>query len=491
MSRTEKTEPEPPPTDTPEAAGELEMGGSCWWQRKWLLFAAIFVFAVVALGAGSRLALPIVLVRIGNRELPRHLAAPATLNAIDLGLFDYRATLRGLKINQPDGFGNDLFLDLPEVGVKLVPSSLFGSPLTIEEVNITDLSLHVVRGRDGALNVVRLFQPAVKPAPTEARKPLHIKRIAVGMLTIRYTDFALAEEPADVMIKCAGAVITDVYLNVAGNGENLLPGRAELTGFLVQPGMADAPLGIIARFGHIDPDQPIPAGCAALRLAGLELQPWHALLPQKLSQTLGGDITDVNVDAAISTDALDCIVALVTPAGDSLKLQVGGTPRQPQVERDDIRGIVADRAREAGMNTLGNIGGTGEELGRTALSTAATAGKGAATTVWETATGLFKTASSVSKGDIVVGGADLFGTLRGVVTNAGNMVGDTGTSLITGGVQTASAVGGGDRNELWRADTQQRWARNWEQARKSVDEYNAPGHGARRLADDEHLTDLP
>lgn len=468
------------------------MGGSCWWKRKWLLLAAIFVFAVIALGAGSRLALPVVLVSIGNRELPKHLAASATLKAIDLGLFDYRATLQGLRIHQPDGFGNDLLLDLPEVGVKLVPSSLFGSPLTIEEVNITDLSLHVVRGSDGALNVVRLLQPtAAKPATTEARKPLHIKRIAVGILTIRYTDYALAEDPADVTIICVDAVITDVYLDVAGNGDNLLPGRAEMTGFLVQPGMSDAPLGIIARFGHIDTDQPVPAGRAALRLAGLELQPWHALLRRRLSKTIGGDITDVNVDAAISPDALDCIVALVTPAGDSLKLQVGGTPRQPQVERDDIRGLVADRAREAGMNTLGNIGDTGEELGRTALSTAAAAGKGAATTVWGTATGLFKTASSLSKGDIVAGGADLFGTLRETVTNAGDMVGDTGTSLITGGVQTASAVGGGDRNELWRADTQQRWARNWEQARKSVEEYSAPGHGARRLADDEHLTDLP
>jgi len=447
---------------------------------------------MIALGTASRMALPIVLVTIGNRELPRHLAAPAKLNAINLGLLDYRATLRGLKIHQPDGFGSDLLLDLPEVGVKLVPSSLFGSPLTIEEVRIADLSLHVVRDRDGALNVLRLFQPtAAEPAAKGTRKPMHIKRIAVGTLTIRYTDFTLAEEPAEVTIQCVDAVVTDVYLDVGGNGGHPLPGRAEMTGFLVQPGMSEAPLGIIARFGHIDTAQPIPAGRAAIRLAGLELQPWHVLLRRRLSRTIGGDITDVNVDAAISTDALDCIVALVTPAGDSLKLRVGGTPRQPLVEQDDIRGIVADRAREAGLNTLGNIGDTGEELGRTALSSATTAGKGAATTVWGTATGLFKTASSVSKGDLAAGGADLLGTLRGVVTNAGDMVGDTGTSLITGGVQTASAVGGGDRNERWRADTQQRWARNWEQARKSVDEYSAPEQHARRLTDDEHPPDLP
>jgi hypothetical protein len=432
------------------------------------------------------------LVTISNRELPKHLAVPATLNAIDLGLLDYRVTLKGLRFNQPEGFGDGLFLNLPEARVKLALSSLFGSPLIIEEVVITDLSVHLKRNRDGTLNVGRMLQPAAATSPpAKARNPVHIKRIMVKNLTIRYTDLAMSEEPVDVTIKRLDAVITDVYLNATGDADHSLPGRAEMTGYLAQPDMSDAPLGIIARFGHVGTDRPIPAARAALRLAGLELQPWKALLPRGLSQAIGGDILDVNVDAAISTDALDCTIAMVTPAGDALKLKVGGTPHRPQVEEDGIRGIVADRAREAGFNTLGNMGDTGEELGRTALSSAATAGKGAATTVWGTVTGLFKTASSVSRGEMAEAGSGLMDTVRTTVSDAGNMVGDTGASLVTGGLQTASAVAGGDRNELWRADTQQRWARSWAQAHTAVEESNPPEHVAKRLTDNEHSTDLP
>ncbi|MBN1513523.1 MAG: hypothetical protein JXB13_16015 [Phycisphaerae bacterium] len=429
---------------------------------------------------------------IGNRELAKHLAASATLSAIEIGLLDYRVTVQGLRVNQPDGFGGGLLLDLPEARVTLVLSSLFGLPLTIEEVTITDLSLHVLRRKDGTLNVVRLLQTAAAdPGAAAARKPVHIRRITVENLTIRYTDLAWSEEPVDATIHRLDAVITDVVLDMAGNGDHPFPGRAEMTGFFVQPGFSDAPLGIIARFGRIDTGRPVPAAHAATRLAGLELQPWRALLPRGLSQAIGGDIIDVNVDAAISSDALDCTVAIVTPAGDALKLKLDGTPRRPLVEQDSIRGIVTDRAKEAGLNTLGNMGDAGAELGRTALSSAATAGKGAATTVWGTVTGLFTTASSASKGNLATSGADLWGTMRTAVTNTGDMVGDTGASLMAGGVQTVSSAGGGDRNELWRADTQRRWARNWEQARKSVEESSAADPGTRRLTDDEHPADLP
>jgi hypothetical protein len=420
------------------------------------------------------MALPSVLVTVSNQGLSRHLATPAKLDSVDLGLLDYRVTLQGLRISQPDGFSGDPVLNLPEARVKLVLSSLFGSSLTIEEVMITDLSVHVVRDENGDLNVVHLLQPQARDAgTTEARKPVHIKRVSIGNMTIRYTDSALSDESVDITINRVGAVITDLYLDPAGSGGHPLDGRAEMTGYFVQPGMSDAPLGIIVRFGPIDTTQPIPAARAAMRLAGGELQPWQALLPRGLSQAIGGDIIDINVDATISTDALDCSVAVVTPAGDALRLSVGGTPRRPEVEQGGVRGVVADRAKEAGWNTLGNMGDTGGELGRTALSSAAVAGKGAVSTVWGTVTGLVETASTVSKGHIVAGGAGFLGTVRSTVTDAGHMVGDTGASLLAGGARTASAAGGGDRNELWRADTQRRWARSWEQARRSVEESSA------------------
>ncbi len=489
MNNTKKTAPtdQPsPPKDSPKTSSEPETGHSRWWKRRWPRIAAIFVLVLIVLGIGARMTLPRVLVAIGNRKLDKHLAAPASLSSIELGLLDYRATVQGLKLKQPDGFGNDLFLDLPEARVKLVLSSLVGSPLTIEEVTITDLSVHVLRGKDGTLNVARLLQPKeVDTEEAKARKPVHIKQILVKNLTIRYTDLALSEEPVYATSNRLDAVVTDVVLNTDGIGDHPFPGRAEITGFFVQPGFSDAPLGIVARFGRIDTSRPIPAAHAAIRLAGLELQPWHALLPRGLPQVIGGNIMDVNLDAAISRDMLDCRVAIETPAGDALKLKVGGTPRLPLVDQDSIGGIIGERAKEAGWNTVGNMGDAGEELGRTALSSAASAGKGVGTTVWGTVTGLFNTANSVSKGNMAAGSNNLMDTITNTVTNAGDTVVDTGASLITGGGKSLSATSGGDRNKLWRANTQERWNKSWKQARKNVEEAAATEHGTKKRTDDE------
>ncbi|MDT8390200.1 MAG: AsmA family protein [Lentisphaeria bacterium] len=465
--------------DRPEAPDKPKAGRPRWWQRWWVRFVAVFLVVVIVLGIVARLVLPGVLVSVGNRKLSKHFAAPAALEDIDLGLLQCRFTVQDLRLNQPDGFGGDLFLNLPEARVNLALSSLFGSPLIVEEVMVADLSIHVVRDKDGTLNVVRLLQPTAPEAVTEPAKPpspIHIKRITAKNMTLHYTDSALDQTPVHITLKGCDVLVTDLYLNMAAVEDSLLPGRAEMTGRLVQPATSNAPLGIIARFGPVGTGRPIPAGRAALRLAGLELQSWYEFLPQGVPQTIGGDIADINLDVAILSDTLDCTIAIVTPAGDALKLHVGGTPRRPLVDPNGVQGMVAERAREAGWNTLGNMGDTGEELGRTALSSIAAAGKGAGTTVWGTVTGLFKTASSVSKGDMAGGGKDLLDTMQTSVTDAADTVGDSGASLTTGIMQTASAVGGGDRNELWRSDTQQRWARSWAQARRSVEASSIHGN---------------
>ena len=425
---------------------------------------------IVVLGTGVRIALPVLLVAVGNSRLSRHLTSAAKLKTVDLGLLDYRVTVQGLTVNQPDGFGGDLLLDLPEATVKVAVSSLFGSPLTVDEVMIADSTLRLIRDRDGKVNVACLLRPAEGgPEAAGAPKPVHIKRIVVKNVTVQYTDLALSEEPVDVTINRVDAVITNLHLDPARSGEHSLPGRAELTAHIVQPGFPDAPLGVVARFGYLNPGQPIPAAHAAIRLAGLELRPWHALMPRGVSQAIGVDIMDFNVDVALAAELLDCTVAIVTPAGDALRLKVGGTPRQPLVEAGGIRGMLGDRAREAGLNTLENAVGTGRELGRTAVSSGVAVGKGAGETVWGLATGLLRTATSVANGNTSAAGADLRDTASAAVTNAAGMLGKTGASVVTGAVKTGSATAGGDRDQVWRADTQQRWDRSWKEACKSVE----------------------
>ncbi|OGV76438.1 MAG: hypothetical protein A3K18_12790 [Lentisphaerae bacterium RIFOXYA12_64_32] len=431
--------------------------------------AVICLAASVVVAIGVRLALPAMLVAVANKQFSKCLTLPVKLNAVHLGVLAGRVTFEDLAVRQPDGFGGDLLLKTPEVEVKVAGWSLLGSALTVDEVIVTDLTVHLVRDKEGKVNLAGLLRPQKWNS-----KPIHFKKITVRNSTVQYTDFAAGNEPLDVTIAPFDGVITDVYLDPARSTEHSLPGRAEVTARIVQPGFSDALLGIVARFGYIDPDQPVPPTNAAIRLGGLELQPLHAVVPPGMPREIGGDVMDVNLDVAMTAEMLDCTVAIVTPAGDSVSLKVGGTPRQPVVDEDRMRSMRGDRTDEAGLNALRNVGGTGKELGGTAFSSVAAVGKGTGKMVGGFVIGLFKTVSSVSQGHMSGAGTGLRDTTWATVTDTAGMLGNTVACLAKGARRTGSAVVGGDRDQVWRADVQRRWSQSWEEACKNVQEKPFP-----------------
>ena len=436
---------------------------------KTLRITVMVLMVVVLLGIGVRLALPTLLIAAVNRQFALSLSVPAKLTSLRLGLLDGRVLMQGLTVSQPAGFGRDLLLDLPEVKITMAIRSLFGSPLTIDEVMITDATIHLIRDTNDRTNVACLFrQTAARPAAASSPKPIHIRKITVRNLTVQYTDFTVNPKPMDLHLNHGDAVITNVYLDPAHRHDPALAGSAELTAHLIQPGFSAAPLGIVARFGYLEADQPIPAVNAALRLAGVELQPWQTMIPPGMMQTLGGDILDVSLDVVMTVARLDCTVAMETPAGNALSLKVGGTPFRPQVNDGSLRGLLGDRAGEAGLNTLKNVAGTGEELGRTALSSGVTAGAGAGKLLTGIATGLFKTVFSAAKGNLPAAGGNLLKTAAVTLPNSANLIGHTGASLWHGAGKTGSAALGGDRVQVWRGDIERRWAKSWEAAGKSI-----------------------
>ena len=449
--------------------------GSCRRKMRTLRIAVICLTVILVSVICARIALPGMLVSAANRQFSKYLTSSVKLKAVHLGLLDGRATLQGLTVKQPDGFGSGLLLDLPEAKVKVSVWSLIHSHLIVDEVVLTDFIFHLVRDKDGKVNVACLIRAAEgKPAAAGVPKPIYIKKITVKHSTVQYTDFALGNEPLDVKVKQFEAVITDVYLYPARNHEPSLPGRAEATAQIVQPKFSDAPLGIIAQFGYFYSDQPIPELNGAVRLAGVELQSLHAVVKQDEAQAIGGDIMDFNGDISMAPEVFDCTVGIVTSSGNSLCLKIGGTPRRPLVDKTRFQGILADRIGEAGLNVLMNAPGTGEELGHTVLSSATVAGKGAGKVLMGIATSLYNASISVSKGNMSEAGENLMDTTSS--TNAKEVYENTGASFSAGISKTGSAaVGiGGERARIWRADIQRRWTRNWEAACKSVQQKPFP-----------------
>ena len=72
----------------PTPSGEAGMAHLGWWKRKWLRIAVTCLTVMVVLGIGVRIALPSLLVAVGNNQCARHLASPARLRTVQLGLLD-------------------------------------------------------------------------------------------------------------------------------------------------------------------------------------------------------------------------------------------------------------------------------------------------------------------------------------------------------------------------------------------------------------------
>ena len=147
--------------------------------------AVICLAASVVVAIGVRLALPAMLVAVANKQFSKCLTLPVKLNAVHLGVLAGRVTFEDLAVRQPDGFGGDLLLKTPEVEVKVAGWSLLGSALTVDEVIVTDLTVHLVRDKEGKVNLAGLLRPQKWNS-----KPIHFKKITVRNSTVQYTDFA-------------------------------------------------------------------------------------------------------------------------------------------------------------------------------------------------------------------------------------------------------------------------------------------------------------
>jgi hypothetical protein len=489
-SVSESAVEQPVSADSERAATDGPRRGKGRALRLFLLLLVLAFIAAIVL----RLSLPRAMVGLAKRQTAKHFAPGSQLEKIDLGVLAGRAGVQGFHLDQPEGFGEGPFLEIHAAEVTTQLGSLLSTPLVIERIALRDLSLHLVRNKEGQLNVTRLLrQPESKPAqPSTATpppstapsatstepppaapdrtpaKPIHIKEILLSNFTLKYTDLSLAQGSLDVTLGQLNAIITDLHLNPARRGEQTLPGHMELTAHLVQPGYADARVGLAARFGGIDPGQPIPAANAVFRLVGLELNPLGSLVPAGLPLVIGGEILDINLDASLSTDVLNCELGIMTPSGNALSLTLGGTPRQPLVNADSIRGILAGRLGQAGVNIVKDAGGAGKQLGGAALSTAASAGKGTGKMLRDIVTGVAKAGTSAVKGDLPEMAKNVLGTAAGTVTGAAGTLVDTGVKLAEGVGKSGSTAVGVERSQTWRREVSQRWTKAWDEARELV-----------------------
>jgi hypothetical protein len=445
------------------------------------------VLVVVVLVAVLLMVLPNVAVKIVNAKASDFVNAEVSLEDIDLNLFRGYVEVEGLRVGQPDGFEGEDLLNLPYAHVRVSVGSLLKPPILIRDVRVEGLSATIIKDTNGVVNVEKLAktppapkeeEPDEEPRPAGEPVAVALETLVVNDVRVRYNDASLGDKPLVVGVDDLLLKVDDILFDPAASTGRVLPGRVELTTRVHQGDAADAHLGAIARLGVLGTN--VPAVNAGLRLCGLELKGYDAVLPAgmgtSISAVLGGSCLDLEADVSMAEEVRDIEATLVNK-----------DVRLPLPTHGGFGNIMTDlsallAARLAGQVTAmaGNVGSAGVEVAGTAVKSAGAVAKGAGKIVGSVGSGLFKVVKGAAKGDLKSVGEGLKDTTVGSVKEAVSTVTNT-TMTAVDGVGTAASKGiGKAAADEWRAHARTRWEGHWATTVEVVDNmpYPAPGRPA-------------
>jgi len=471
--------------------------------KKIVKIPGIVILVLVILAFVIRLALPPLALKVANRKLPDLLNTAASIGSIRLRLHRGCFSVNDLRIAQPEGFGEGYLLRVPEVRVKVKLSSLLSSPLTVDEVVLTDWEVNLVKNIEGVMNTEVLMPessppPAPSPPPeTEveeeeevAPKPILVRVFSIENLSFSYLDRAIGKEVAGktgdgverekgedeevLLLRIADLdfLLENLLIDPAADREQTEPAEAVITARLIQEPYADGLLGLAARIGPVGGE--VPEVNAVLRLADLELETIEAVIPDGTAQVLGGSALDLSADLALASYLLDCEIEVEATGGHVIPLSIGGTPEKPEIDQSSILlGVMTHLGGGVG-HLVGNIGGAGYQLAAGATETTWAVGKGAVNVVGSIGGGLFKTVTSAATGDLDGAVEGLSDATVGTAETAADAAVDVAGEVAEGATATVDSTTGEDADREWRADTPRRWKESWAAARKKLEEMPFP-----------------
>ena len=197
-----------------------------WWKIPLgLLLILVVLLAIVWVK------LPSIATSIVNAKLPGILQTDASLERIELQLGQGFAAIHGLRIGQPDGFGDTALLELKRVTARVNVGSLTGGELiVIEAVELDGLTANLIKDESGVLNVTRLGPP---PSPEEEAtaepsddtpkesKPLSIalENLKVSDVAVTYTDQSTDAVPSSVDLGDFGVLLENCEVQLGESTE--------------------------------------------------------------------------------------------------------------------------------------------------------------------------------------------------------------------------------------------------------------------------------
>ncbi len=439
-----------------------------------LILIGMLIIALVIV----RISLAPIVHRIVGPAAAKRLAVDVSLQGFRAGLLRGKAGMQSISIGQPAGFQqHPPFFQIQGLSMNLATTALVRKHIRIQDATIDTLALHLVRDQAGQLNVKQLggaepTKPEQEPVPEEPDKEpgsaAPPPRITVDRLLIRDAVISFSDYSTDPPIQLACTNMNLQLTNLVVDSQRAttstnLPGAFLLTTTILQPGRTNGFAGISAAIGVLGTN--VPPAHAALRIVGFDIRTLSGLLPTGMATALGGDRIDLIVDASVAPDMLLVQTRLDT-AGNSLRLNIGGTPDKPVIAKDTALLNLLMRPGAFIANRVGDAADAGVEAGKTVFSTAEKAGSGILGGIANVGRSAANTVTSAAQGDTAGIAEGLKGITIGTVTGAVDTVSATTRTATEGIGQSFSTARGKSKAEGWQADTRQRWTNYWHEARQ-------------------------
>jgi hypothetical protein len=419
----------------------------------------IGLIVVVVLLVVLHFAVPWIVRNAANKQLPDLLGTEASLESVSIFLPAGRVGLRGLQIEQPEGFEGGPLFRLGSLSVEAPLGRAIGqNPVTVNHLRIDDVFVRLVSNEAEEINVTRIVPPVeeiedeieVVEDPAEV-PPVWVKELLITNLNVVFEDLA-----KDWVFTLSNFELSLTDLRIAGaEGHG---GPAVLDGsFEIHDERLNARFRVLGKIGMIQPDQPerVPPIQLAVGLTGFNLDIIDPFMVRGARTALGGGGLDfwlfleIGEGSSPEEQELAGSYALVTDQNHSYSGRLGGTLERPVLPFLNIFGDVLGNQFGRVTRLGGNVAEGGIEAARAVADTGVAAVRGATGVVTGAAGGLLRTARGVVTLDAEEAAGGLRDTTVGTVTGAADTVTDTARTAGSGVAGAGRAATGREAVQRW------------------------------------------
>lgn len=200
-----------------------------WWKIPLMLLSLVLLVVAVAWVLLSEIATWVL-----NNKGSEYLGAEVSVERVELRPMRGQVAVHGLRMGQPEGFGDGAMVELGRVTAHVDLKSIRGGDeILVRVVELEDLTAHVIKNADGVLNVSRLG-----PSPADAAADggsdggggedeaaadaggssipgVSLERVDVAGISVRYTDLTAGARPVEITLGNMGIALRDGRVDLA------------------------------------------------------------------------------------------------------------------------------------------------------------------------------------------------------------------------------------------------------------------------------------